>query len=205
MVAPSLLGFQAVIKNRWPDRSAKFAILSGRANLTAGVPFKVDLLAGTAGSRLAALTEDDLIAQSPSARINFGGAWVELSSLIGRESAYDPASNRFTPGKLMTFVTGPEMSSFIYSSGIGSDPMLTAWFEVRLYRTGDIEILPWIENPLCSQGWAHEQDRQRDRYYWRYHAIQSKSDNRQPCPYAATERNHPFLLGRFGSGADHEA
>jgi hypothetical protein len=146
VVAPDLSGFQAVIKNRWPDGSAKYAILSGRADLTAGVPRHVPLIAGTAEAGLAVLTEADLLARAPLANLSFAGIGVELSALIGHTSTYDSVAHRFTPGKLLTFVAGPEMSSFIYASGVGADPILTAWFEVRLYRSGDIEILPWIEN-----------------------------------------------------------
>jgi hypothetical protein len=38
------------------------------------------------------------------------------------------------------------MSSWIYRKQVGSDAHLVAWLEVRLWNTGTVEILPWIEN-----------------------------------------------------------
>ena len=44
------------------------------------------------------------------------------------------------------WVTGAEMSSWLFRKRIGTDPHLTGWLEVRLYSSGAVEVLPWIEN-----------------------------------------------------------
>ena len=44
------------------------------------------------------------------------------------------------------WISGTEMSSWLYRKPIGSDDHLVGWMEVRLYRGGSIEILPWVEN-----------------------------------------------------------
>lgn len=46
----------------------------------------------------------------------------------------------------LEWVSGPVMSSWIYRKPVGTDQHLTAWLEVRLWATGDLEVLPWIEN-----------------------------------------------------------
>ncbi|OJX08676.1 MAG: hypothetical protein BGO72_15640 [Burkholderiales bacterium 70-64] len=46
----------------------------------------------------------------------------------------------------MSWISGPEMSSWLYRQPIGTDQHLVAWLEVRLYRGGAVEIVPWIEN-----------------------------------------------------------
>jgi hypothetical protein len=38
------------------------------------------------------------------------------------------------------------MSSWVYRKPIGSDPHLVAWLEVRAYKGGRVEVMPWIEN-----------------------------------------------------------
>src|SRR4029078_9881571 len=44
------------------------------------------------------------------------------------------------------WITGPEMSSWVYRKPVGADPHLVAWLEVRLFAGGAVELLPWIEN-----------------------------------------------------------
>lgn len=145
-VVANISNFQATIKSRWPDGSAQFAILSGSVPLTANVPFQINLSAGTppTGSNL---TEQDLINAGANAQITFlGFGSVELATLIGRTAVYNSTLNQYGPGKVTDWISGPEMSSWIYSSPIGNDPSLTAWYEVRLWKGNQVEILPWIEN-----------------------------------------------------------
>jgi hypothetical protein len=117
----------------WADGSLKFALVSGRATFTAGVPLKVTLSLGAANST-PALTTDDLRNTGVTASIGAGG--------FGSVSwANGDWSNPF-----MNWVSGPQMSSWIYRKPVGSDPHLVGWLEVRLYAGGAVEILPWIEN-----------------------------------------------------------
>ncbi|HEU4621967.1 MAG TPA: hypothetical protein VFS42_07065 [Burkholderiaceae bacterium] len=127
--------FQAVVKNRWPDGSAKFAILSGRATLSPGNTVVVNLRSTSATTAGPVLTEADLLATGVTASISYGSyGTVQLGSLIG------------VAARTRTWISGPQMSSWLYSAPIGSDPHLKAWFEVRLWKGGNVEVLPWIEN-----------------------------------------------------------
>jgi hypothetical protein len=145
-VASDLPNFQATVKNRWPDGSVKFAVLAGRATLTAGRSLSVRVFSGTVSGG-ANLTEQNLRETGVTASIQFApyGA-VELANLIGVASAYNATARRWSAGRVMEWVSGPEMSSWIYYAPIGADPHLAAWFEVRLWRGGAVEVLPWIEN-----------------------------------------------------------
>lgn len=145
-IVASIPNFQATIKTRWPDGSAQFAILAGRADLQSNVPLRVDLSAGSIPSGNS-LTETDLATQGANALVVFEGiGTVELSNLIGQAGSYNSAIQQWQPGKVLDWVQGPEMSSWIYSSPVSDDPSLSVWFEVRLWRGGAVEILPWIEN-----------------------------------------------------------
>jgi hypothetical protein len=137
---------QATIKNRWPDGSVKFAIVAGRANLTANVPRVIRLYAGTPAVATP-LTEADLLATGATASIGFAPhGSVALAPLIGVASTYSAAAQRWTAGRVTEWFSGPECASWLYYAPIGSDAHLAAWFEVRLWNGGAVEILPWIEN-----------------------------------------------------------
>jgi hypothetical protein len=124
---------QIVAKNRWPDGSLKFAVVSGHTALAAGAPTLVNFVAGAAASG-AALTTADLRASGLTASIGCG--------VFGSVSWADV--DWATPHQ--TWISGPEMSSWIYRKPVGSDAHLVAWMEVRLYADGAVEVLPWIEN-----------------------------------------------------------
>jgi hypothetical protein len=132
-VIGTISDLQVAWKNTWPDGSLKFAIISGRASLSAGVPLTVSLSIG-AGSTVPLLTPENLRVTGVTASIGAGAfgtaSWT--------------AADWATP--FMTWINGPFMSSWVYRKAIGSDPHLVAWMEVRLYRGGAVEILPWIEN-----------------------------------------------------------
>ncbi len=124
--------FQANVTNRWPDGSVKFAILSGRCDLTANVARTVELSTGTANAG-AVLTEANLIAAAPNVTVEVGSfGTVSLASLLG------------TPFR--QYASGPVMSEWHYRTAVGTDPHLVVWFHVRLYAGGAIEIMPIVEN-----------------------------------------------------------
>ena len=129
----SVPGVQAVIKNRWPDGSAKFAIVSGTVDLSANAWRTIGLSAGS-GSPASPISLADLQSSGASASIQFG------SFGTASWSAGDWAS------PTQSWVSGPQMSSWLYRKPIGSDAHLVAWLEVRAYKGGHIEVLPWIEN-----------------------------------------------------------
>jgi hypothetical protein len=129
----SILDLQVTWKNTWSDGSLKFALIAGRVALVAGVPLTVTLSIGP-GPILPNLTTENLRTTGVTASIGAGAfgtaSWT--------------AADWATP--FMTWVNGPFMSSWVYRKPVGSDPHLVAWMEVRLYRGGWVEILPWIEN-----------------------------------------------------------
>jgi hypothetical protein len=126
--------FQVVPKSRWPDGSLRFAILSGQANLVADVPITVTLNRVAEVTPPAGLTLAQLRATGITASIEAVG--------LGSAAWTDP--DWATP--FQTWVTGPEMSSWVYRKPLGSDPHLVGWLEVRLYTGGVVEVLPWVEN-----------------------------------------------------------
>jgi len=130
----NIANFQFVVKNRWPDGSAKYAVLSGRTDLTANTWRTIGLSVGAAPAASAALSTADLKASGITASVQFGSVGTAVWSAGDWDS---PAQS---------LVTGPEMSSWTYRKPIGGDAHLVAWLEVRAYRGGRIEVLPWIEN-----------------------------------------------------------
>lgn len=147
-IRSTLAAFQADVKNRWPDGSAKFTLLSGEASLAANTPLRIPLSAGVVNpTNQTVLTEMDLLNTGVTASINFEGyGVVELRPLIGVAAQFNSTTKRYAAGRMRQWISGPQMSSWIYYSPIGEDLHLTAWFEVRLYKGGNIEIQPWIEN-----------------------------------------------------------
>jgi len=122
------------VKNRWPDGSAKFAVLSGRTDLTANTWKSIGLSVGTTAASGTAVSTSDLAATGVTASVQFG------SFGTASWNAGDWGS------PVQTTVSGPQMSSFTYRKPIGSDAHLVAWLEVRAYKGGRVEVLPWIEN-----------------------------------------------------------
>jgi hypothetical protein len=132
-VVGSITDLQVIAKNTWPDGSLKFAIVSGRATLAAGTPLTVNLSVGTPATATN-LTTEDLRITGATASIGAGSFGTATWT----------AADWATP--FSTWVSGPFMSSFLYRKQIGTDAHLVAWLEVRLYRGGAVEVLPWVEN-----------------------------------------------------------
>jgi hypothetical protein len=134
VVQSDLPDFQAVVKNRWPDGSAKFAILSGRVDLPASQWRTVALRAGMPTESPAPLTPAELASRNVTAIVQFGtfgtAGWA--------------SSDWSAPTQ--TLVSGPQMSAWTFRKPLGADPNLSAWLEVRAYKGGAVEVLPWIEN-----------------------------------------------------------
>jgi hypothetical protein len=124
---------QVVSKNAWPDGSLKFAVVSGRAALTADTPLPVVLSIGTPAGG-SALTTTDLKATSVTAAIDAGAFGAVSWATTDWDSPF------------VAWVSGPKMSSWIYRKAIGSDAHLVGWLEVRLWSGGEVEVLPWVEN-----------------------------------------------------------
>jgi hypothetical protein len=94
----------------------------------------IGLSAGSAPATGPAVTTQDLQASGTTASVQFGSFGTAAWS----------AGDWGTPTQ--TTVSGPQMSSWTYRKPIGGDAHLVAWLEVRAYRGGRVEVLPWIEN-----------------------------------------------------------
>jgi hypothetical protein len=124
---------QVVAKNAWPDGSLKFAVVSGRAALTADTPLSVVLSIGAPAGG-SALTTADLKATGVTAVIDA----APFGSVSWATTDWD--------SPFVAWVSGPKMSSWIYRKPVGADAHLVGWLEVRLFSGGEVEVLPWIEN-----------------------------------------------------------
>ncbi|MDL2353679.1 MAG: hypothetical protein QFF03_00315, partial [Pseudomonadota bacterium] len=120
-------------KNWWPDGSLKFAVVAGRADLVANAARTVTLSLGT-----------------PLASPNLTTADLRASGVTAATSAdaFGTASwaGADWDAPFHSWISGPQMSSWVYRKPIGSDAHLVAWLEVRLFLGGAVEVLPWVEN-----------------------------------------------------------
>lgn len=126
---------QVTPKNYWPDGSLKFAVLSGTADLTGGGSRTITLSAGTSSSG-PALATTNLPSGIRTTGVSIGCGAFGTATWSGTD--FD--------SPFATWVSGAIMSSWIYRKAVGSDAHLVAWLEVRLFDSGAVEVLPWIEN-----------------------------------------------------------
>lgn len=129
----NIAGLQVTPKNRWPDGSLKFAVVAGMAALSGNTPLTASLSAGTptVGS---ALTTANLRSTGATASIGCGS----FGSVFWDATDWD--------APFQAWISGPQMSSWIYRKPVGGDAHLVAWLEVRLFANGAVEVLPWVEN-----------------------------------------------------------
>jgi hypothetical protein len=139
---------QVEVLNRWPDGSAKFAVVSGRCTVPAGGTIGVTLRRGTpAGGP--ALTEANLLASGVDATLQFaGGPVMTLSSLVGVAAAGGSAGLA-TNGRVRQLASGPQMSAWLYAARLSSTSAhVLGFMEVRYYGGNRVHVLPWVENGL---------------------------------------------------------
>lgn len=153
VLVDGVAGAQVNVRNRWPDGSVKFALVSGRVDVNAGSPVTATLRGGSSAAAGTALAEADLLASGVDATLQFaGGNTVRLRNLIGVAAA-GSATGAATGGRVRTLASGPQMSAWLYCAPLGGNAHLMAWFEVRYYGGGVAQVLPWIEN-----GWTRVAD-----------------------------------------------
>lgn len=133
-VNSDLTDWQAVPTTYWPDGSLRHAIIAGRATCSAAVLKNIALSVSATNRSGTALTEADLAAAMPTVTLVAGGDSFTLNSLIG------------TAARHRTVCSGPVMSNWLYRRAIAGSAHLVAWFDVRLYKGGAVEIFPWVEN-----------------------------------------------------------
>jgi hypothetical protein len=125
---------QVIVKNTWPDGSAKFALVSGRATMASATPLKAQFSVDSVKPVGLALSTAQLRETGVVAGVNCGPFGDVNWAGVDWDSPF------------LNWVSGPQMSSWIYRKAVGSDVHLVAWLEVRLWAGGAVEILPWIEN-----------------------------------------------------------
>lgn len=133
-IAVSGANAQVVVKNTWPDGSAKLALIAGTASLTANSPVTVSVFTGTASTGPALTTTELKAALTQPVSIGCGS----FGTCTWQGTDWD--------SPFQTWITGHRMSSWIYRKQVGTDAHLVAWLEVRLYPGQVVEILPWVEN-----------------------------------------------------------
>lgn len=133
-VDSDLTDWQVVPTTYWSDGSLRHAIIAGRVTCSATVLKNITLSVSSSDRSGSVLTETNLASTMPTVTLTAGGDSISLNSLIG------------TAAKHRTVCSGPVMSNWIYRKAISGSTHLVAWFDVRLYVGGEIEIFPWIEN-----------------------------------------------------------
>lgn len=133
-VVADIGGFQALIKNRWQDGSAKIAVLSWNdASISYARPRTLVLRKGD-GAATAAITLATLRSASPAVTVSLGShGTVNLQRVIGN-------------APFRQWLAGPQCSEWHWFFPIGADPTLALWFYVRLYASGAIWIRVIVEN-----------------------------------------------------------
>jgi hypothetical protein len=133
--------FQSDVRNRWPDGSAKFAVLSGLAAFKQGVPRRIDLTAASGVDEETNVPEPD----SLDVHATFSGAvkgTYALQSVLGVNK--ELWGSRASGGRVRT-IPGPVMSEFHYYLPT-SDDHVSLWFYVRRYADGATEVETVVEN-----------------------------------------------------------
>jgi hypothetical protein len=125
---------QVVVKSTWPDGSARMAVVAGLAEVQAGSARSLGFSLQQAAAPAAPLGTAQLRATAATAVVDCGS----FGSAQWTGADWD--------SPFITWVAGPEMSSWVYRKPVGSDAHLVAWLEVRLFANGALEVLPWVEN-----------------------------------------------------------
>lgn len=135
---------QAVVRNRWPDGSVKFAVLSGISPFSSNVPSVLTLATTSQAPSGSVVAEPASI----SVTATFSGAVTgtyALQSCLGVDLS---TWNKSRAGRVRQ-IPGPVMSEFHYYLPT-SDAHVALWFYVRRYANGATEIETVVEN-----GWLN--------------------------------------------------
>lgn len=136
---------QCEVRNRWPDGSAKFAVISGVSSFSGGQPKVVSYAVEKDAASGAAVAEPASIDCSVTFSGTVSGTY-ELQSVLGINKS---TWNDRTAGGRVRSETGPVMSEFHYYRPT-NDPHVTIWWYVRAYSNGAVEVETVIEN-----GWLN--------------------------------------------------
>lgn len=134
-VTANIPDIQVDVQNRWPDGSVKIAMITGRRTLTANVASSITLQRTGAPPSGTAPTLPQLraVVVGTNTLVLPGYGTVDITALVNT-----------TPFR--TRATGPQMSEWHWRAPVGSDAHLVAWFYVRYYAGGAVEIETVVEN-----------------------------------------------------------
>jgi hypothetical protein len=138
---------QAIVRNRWPDGSVKFAVLSGITSFTQNSPTSIAL--STSGSAPSGSNVPE--PQNLAVSATFSGAVTGTYSLQSCLGVDLSTWNKGAAGRVRQ-ILGPVMSEFHYYCPT-SDAHVALWFFVRAYSNGATEIETVVEN-----GWMNVQN-----------------------------------------------
>jgi len=134
--AAELTDWQAVPTTYWPDGSLRHAIIAGLATLTEDTRRDITLTASASNRAGTALTESDLTAAlaEQSFVVHADSEEISLADLVGTGALH------------RTVCAGPVMSNWIYRYQLDGSDTEWLWLSVRLFKGGNVRILPWVEN-----------------------------------------------------------
>jgi hypothetical protein len=144
--------FQADVRNRWPDGSVKYAVLSGVAAFTQNTPKAFALSTTTSAPGGSAVPEPT----SLNVTVTFTGAVTgsyTLQSCLGVDrSTWSKAG----AGRVRQ-IPGAVMSEFHYYRPT-TDAHVAVWFYVRCYANGATEVETVVENGWLNVAAPGERD-----------------------------------------------
>lgn len=134
-LSSDLVGFQAVVKNRWSDGSVKLAILSWQ---------------GAPGTPIAPHTIEIRKIVTPASQTPVQLTTLRSSGMtgtlqIGAFGTIDIAALVAT-APFRQWLSGPMCSEWHWRSNVGTDEHLGVWLYVRLYSNGSIWVRTIVEN-----------------------------------------------------------
>jgi hypothetical protein len=137
---------QADIRNRWPDGSVKFAVMSGVSSLTQNAPRAVRFATSTSAPGGANVAEPANLDVAVTFSGGVSGTYT-LQSCLGIDRSTWSKANA---GRVRQ-ILGPVMSEFHYYRPT-SDAHVAVWFYVRRYANGATEVETVIENGWLNVG-----------------------------------------------------
>ena len=137
---------QADIRNRWPDGSVKFAVMSGVSSLTQNAARAVRFATSTSAPGGANVAEPANLDVAVTLSGGVSGTYT-LQSCLGIDRSTWSKANA---GRVRQ-ILGPVMSEFHYYRPT-SDAHVAVWFYVRRYANGATEVETVIENGWVNVG-----------------------------------------------------
>jgi hypothetical protein len=131
---------QAVVRNRWPDGSVKYAVLSGTSSFTQNSAVTIQLGTTSTAPSSSTVAEPANLDVSVTLSGDVSGTYT-LQSCLGVDLS---TWNRSSAGRVRQ-ILGPVMSEFHYYRPT-TDAHVTVWFYVRRYASGETEVETVVEN-----------------------------------------------------------